>query len=333
MKPKILLVRFDHIGDWVLFHSLWSKVVELNPQFEFHLLVNSTQLKIAQAWGKNHYHSITTIPSSALSYRNPAFIAFYLQLLTRNFQWMIQTMASPNPEIFSIFRLPLPFTKKVSGYLGDIQKGFEYQRNFEHLKVLSQLLPLNIQADWQNFSPEKPQQNPKKYIIFAPGASSDFRKWDIKNYQTLSHQLSQHCPDLIPVVMGAASDNLPVVTERNYPTSWPPNTEFLIGKSWQLIKEYLQQSALVICNDSAIYHAAIYLNQPTVVISNGNHFGRFIPYPLHAHQKVAYCFPNSHFYNPSYFADLEKETEERSTYNIQDITVNQVLEKALSLNP
>ena len=85
----------------------------------------------------------------------------------------------------------------------------------------------------------------------------------------------------------------------------------------------LSQAKLVICHDSAPVHISAALNTPFICISNGNHFGRFKPYPSPKKDSHHYTFP----------ADIDMATSvqlkffyNRSTLDINTISVKKIIE-------
>lgn len=58
--------------------------------------------------------------------------------------------------------------------------------------------------------------------------------------------------------------------------------ESLAGSlGWKELVLRVSQARLVLCHDSMALHLALACSVPVVCISNGNHYGRFVPYPDH----------------------------------------------------
>jgi ADP-heptose:LPS heptosyltransferase len=107
----------------------------------------------------------------------------------------------------------------------------------------------------------------------------------------------------------------------------------MIGKSdlCQTIA-LIQGSLLVVSNDTSIAHIGAAADIPVVVISNGNHFGRFTEYPKELHPAVFYAYPPEIAGSRFSFEELVEKFKDGSSLNIQTIavdTVKNLVDKAL----
>jgi ADP-heptose:LPS heptosyltransferase len=90
------------------------------------------------------------------------------------------------------------------------------------------------------------------------------------------------------------------------------------------LPQLLSEASIAICNDSGTLHLAAALNTPSVCISNGNHYGRFTPYPNLGLRPLVFLYP------PSFLNQYQSEASRRmamafgSNYNINEITVSEV---------
>jgi ADP-heptose:LPS heptosyltransferase len=57
--------------------------------------------------------------------------------------------------------------------------------------------------------------------------------------------------------------------------------------------KYLEDAELLISNETSPVHIAAAVNTPVICISNGNHLGRFNPYPREIFQDAHYIYPGA----------------------------------------
>ena len=105
-----------------------------------------------------------------------------------------------------------------------------------------------------------------KYIVVLPDASSQFRKFPLKNWQKLLNLLPKN---LKLVQLGL----------NKFPLKHP-NFIDLTGKtSLEEAMSIVMNASLVIGNETGLTHLAYLSGVPTVCILGGGHFGRFLPWP------------------------------------------------------
>ena len=117
----------------------------------------------------------------------------------------------------------------------------------------------------------------KEFIVICPGASKPDRCWSAKKFSKLIDQLSDKYNFLI-FLCGSKNDLKQ--SEVIIKNSKSKKIKNFIGKTnlMQLI-EILRKSKFNIANDSAPIHISYALDIPSICISGGNNFGRFVPYP------------------------------------------------------
>ncbi len=105
-----------------------------------------------------------------------------------------------------------------------------------------------------------------KYVVVLPDASSQFRKFPLKNWQKLLNSLPKN---LKLVQLGL----------NKFPLKHP-NFIDLTGKtSIEEAMSIVMNASLVIGNETGLTHLAYLSGVPTVCILGGGHFGRFLPWP------------------------------------------------------
>ena len=160
-----------------------------------------------------------------------------------------------------------------------------------------------------------------EYITVFIGSDSMYRKWDIYKYiEVIDHILSS--TSLHVILCGAASeeDDARVIEQKLR------NKKFhnLVSQTSLIDMLYiLSNTKTLISNETGIAHMSIALDVYTLVISNGNHFGKFTPYPESYTKKYFSIYPFG--YNNLDFDKYKQQYYSGSTLNINTISSSDVL--------
>jgi len=174
---------------------------------------------------------------------------------------------------------------------------FEFYRNKDFFENLLNE-KIDLQKPFIKLEPKKLNfELPKSYAILFIGASAKFRKWDIQNFAKVGEFLKENYGYDI-VLCGAPSDK----------------------EDAKEFKKYAKYDYIDLVGKTSLVDLLY-------VIYNGNHFGRFIPYP----KEIA---PN---YYPIYHPEIEKNLDDYkklsnsygygSKLNINEISVEAVKNK------
>jgi ADP-heptose:LPS heptosyltransferase len=204
---------------------------------------------------------------------------------------------------------------------------FEFYRNkefFEKLmgKKLDIAKPYIKLPTNYTFNLELPQSN---YAVLFIGASANFRKWSIENFGEVAKWIKCNLGYEIVLCGGKEDIESAKIFEQVY-----NDTYFnLVGKTSLIdLLFVIKNSKMIISNETFFPHMAVALNSKNIfVIYNGNHFGRFIPYPREITEN----------YFPIYHPEIEKNFEHyeklsnmygyRSQLDINEITPQLVIRK------
>jgi ADP-heptose:LPS heptosyltransferase len=86
----------------------------------------------------------------------------------------------------------------------------------------------------------------------------------------------------------------------------------------------IQNAFIIISNDTGLAHIGAISNIPVVVVSNGNHYGRFTEYPKELGVKVLYAYPPQLINSKLSFSKLVQKYQYRSDLDINTIGVEMV---------
>lgn len=113
----------------------------------------------------------------------------------------------------------------------------------------------------------------EKEVIISPGAGAIFRKWPTARFVEVAQRI---------VLFGYSIVWMGSQEEKNWLESLAaqvPNSQVLAGGTPMAVQNKLRHANLFLGNDSGLFHAAVCQGVSAVCVSNGNHYGRFVPYP------------------------------------------------------
>jgi len=353
IKPKsIFLVRLDVIGDYVLFRNFIEvlKESEKYKDYKITLLGNSAWKSLSEELDAEYvddfiwidrnkfskdlvyrYKKLKEITACGYDVLSPVYSREFF------FEDAIVKLVHANEKIGSIgdtsnIRV---WQKNISdGYYTKLvpAKGeliFEFSRNKEFFEIFLHVR-LDIKKPHINLKPKKlPFKLPQKYAILFIGASSSFRKWNIERFARVGEYLKERYSYEI-VLCGAPSDSKEALKFGEY---FKDEYIDLVGKTSLVdLLHVIYNGNIIIANETSAPHFAVALEMANIfVISNGNHYGRFTPYPKDVSE-------NYHvIYHPKIEKDLDDYKKLSNSYgfgsdlNIDDITKGMVIAKINSI--
>ncbi len=174
-----------------------------------------------------------------------------------------------NPTLYAIankwYDILIPAEKGVK---------MELQRNAEFIRACVNptfkanlpILPFDIE--------ETSDLTPKHYVVFALGASTIRRTWNVEKFARIAKHLSQR---FAIVCCGTQSES---VLCQQLKDILPQ--ENIINKCGQTslmeLFSLIKNAQFILTNDTSTSHIAVATQTPSVVILGGGHFGQFQPY-------------------------------------------------------
>ncbi len=320
IRPKtLLLMKLDTIGDYVLFRNFLKPLREFYAGYEITLLCNKDFLEVIDAYDRPYIDHLILLDTSKwgswkrfpLFYRlktiyalnqksyevvlNPVFHRstyrddFLVSLINAQHkmghlgfeqvnQWLVNT---PSPGL-----LDHVYTRLLNN---SSEVLFEFERNRE---FFSQLVQKPLADIILELAPPPPlsakagfAQPTQDYGVFFLGAGNPKRKWALDSWAVLAQKIA---PAFQIVLCGSPSETLDGLQLAQK----IPNALNLAGKTSLVeLLAVLCQARFIVSNETAIPHFCVALGLgPIFVISNGNTFKRFAPYPksMHANHHVIY---------------------------------------------
>ncbi len=355
-KPRssknILLVRLDAIGDYILFRN-FIEILKKEPkysEYKITLIGNITWKELAETLDKeyisefiwidtrkfrrNIIYRYKTLRTVCSTYYDIVIHPTYSRTYDAD---IIVKMSNASEKIGSIgdlsniSRWQKRITDKYYTKLIPAQRNimFEFYRNkefFENLigKKLDIAKPYIKLPTNYTFNLELPQSS---YAVLFISASANFKKWNIENFGEVAKWIKCNLGYEIVLCGGKEDMESTKVFERVY-----NDTYFnLVGKTSLIdLLFVIKNSKMIISNETFFPHMAVALNAKNIfVIYNGNHFGRFIPYPREITESY---FP---IYHPEIEKDLINYEKLSNMYgygsqlDINEITPQQVIKRII----
>lgn len=154
---------------------------------------------------------------------------------------------------------------------------FEFYRNKEFFEKLLKK-NIDISKPILNFTSVKLNLPfTKDYIVIVPGAQQKLRRWSEKKFASLiKFLLSDYQYDI--VLVGAVAEK--EISKRILEEIQSERVHDFCGKTTlPELGKIISMAKLLISNETSSVHFAAAVNTHFICISNGNHFGRFHPYP------------------------------------------------------
>jgi ADP-heptose:LPS heptosyltransferase len=296
-KGRVALVRVDAIGDFVIWLHSANRYRSLFPDRKIVLIGNSLWSQLAESF--SYWDEVWGIDFRL--YKKNLFYRWRMlrEISKAGFEIAIQPAYSRNPlNGDSIIRATC--AKRRIGSAGDLSNITEKKRRTTD-KWYTSLVPascrditeLERNAEFINhltgdaiepklISFPILKENIDKfsitteYVIIFPGASWHGRQWPADRFAKLIRNIKGEF-SLYPVLCGSSAEwdlcqdiiNKSEVTCLN-----------VAGKT-SLIEliELTRKAKFVVGNETSIIHIATAVGVPSICITGGGHYGRFVPYP------------------------------------------------------
>jgi ADP-heptose:LPS heptosyltransferase len=316
---KVLIVRIDSIGDFVIFTSTLKYLREKYKGALITLICNRHVARLAE--------TSPYIDQVVIFYRgkyrfNPVYRLYYLiSLIKQRFDLSLHPVYSREP--FGDELAVCASRERRITFVGDDSNIDNRQRlknnklytsmvSSEHDKEIDKYLDFLAELDIKPGKPLKPElwleekdrQGAReilikqgvdlckdKFCLLFPGAQLEIKTWPSVRYSQLGDLLYEK--HKIKVVIGGGQAEKRTAREIASRMTYSPYD--IAGQTGlREIAAILEYAAAYIGNDTGILHVAAAMGTPTVCIMGGGHFGRFFPCGDENNNKVVYnrldCF-------------------------------------------
>ncbi len=346
-EKTLLLVRLDAIGDYVLFRN-FIKVLKESERFRtyrFTLCGNVVWRDLSENYDKDYIDDFIWVDrakfySKHLLYRfrtlrhvgARGFETAIHSVYSRDFFWgdAIVRASQARERIGSAGDLgnmvrwqkncsDRYYTKLIASSRINM---FEFSRNKEFIQNLLGTA-IDMAKPYVAVRPGKTEHfSGSAPVVLFPGAGKEFRRWSAKNFAEIADYLDGKYKG--PILIAGGSNDRPLA-ERIISLAKSKRLKDVTGQfSLSDLLDVLSKSSLLISNETGAVHLAVLAGIKVLCISNGNHFGRFNPYPEEISDKVLYIYPKPIMDKLPDFDCLKEQYRFASPLNINDIGVQDV---------
>lgn len=296
-QPLVLLVRVDHIGDFIL----WLP----------------SALRLAGDYRRRGYRVVVVVSADCadLARRVEAFdavleldrAAFRLNPLYRTaLLWKIWRQGAEEALHPTFSRVPTlgdaiiraSGAARRVGWSGDIGNATRFERRLGSSAYTTLFanppderaelrlnegflvrLGLPLLPFTQLPLPRRPVEGvslPSRYAVLFPSARGELRRWPERRFADLATLLHRET-GVVCVLCGGAGDR--PTAQRILTESGVPMIDLTGRTTLDQLAEVIAGSAVVVSNETSAVHLAAVLAVACVSITGGGHFGRFVPYP------------------------------------------------------
>jgi ADP-heptose:LPS heptosyltransferase len=297
---RLLLVRLDAIGDYVLFRNFLEALRTAGPyrDHSITLVGNEAWRALAERLDADWIDAFIWVDRRRMMRDARYRVRKLREIAAQDFELVVHPTFSREFFFGDWICRVARATRKIgsAGNLGNLapwQKAiadrwytrlldaaegtkFEYLRNEEFFAALLGAAGHSPGLRIRATGLESKLPVPAPVFILCPGASVGWKKWPADSFGKLAHRIREAYGAGI-VLLGGPGD---AADAQAVLANGPPGILDLTGRTSLVdLVAAMSGCACVVANDSAPAHIAAALGVPAVVVTNGNHLGRFFPYP------------------------------------------------------
>ncbi len=313
LPSTFLIIRLDAIGDYVLFRNFLEVVrnSERFGKYNITLCGNIIWRDLAEKLDSEFVDTFIWIDrrkfSNSFFYRYKILKSIYIM----GFETAVDTTYS-REILFGDSIIRASSAKLRIGSSGALDKHAKWKRNLLTDKYYTKLInttkdnifefyrnkeffeklldkPLQLTKPGIETDKIKYKSPTEKYVVIVPGAAIENRRWDVNNFGMLSSYIIRQFGFDI-VLTGSESERAICGNLRKIING---ENVFNVCSAISLpeLVKLIANAEFLISNETGPVHIAVAVSTPFICISNGNHFGRFSPYPREVFDKGLYVYP------------------------------------------
>ena len=362
-KPKyidaIAIIRVDAIGDYLLFRNFLEEIKNHYSNSKITLIGNYSYMNLAINLDSQYFDNAFWIDRKKFA-KNLIYRIYFLRKI-KTFKYGLCINPIYSRDSISDFIAKNIYANEKIAFSGDIHISnqstkiytkliegnkniiFEFYRNKEFFcKIFKKELNTKLHIDKTKLPRIEYLKNkfnlPQNYNVLFIGASSDYRKWSIENFAEVGAYLINSCNESVIICGGKEDSNNAYKLENLIYANLDSNLQNkiksnnlkilnLVGKSSLMeLGSIVYNGNLLISNETSCVHLGSILDTTIIiVVSNGNHLGRFIPYPKEIRDKYYPVFHPFIENNIDKYRELSNQFAYKSTLNINEIDASKII--------
>lgn len=328
--PKTLLViRLDSIGDFILVQNFFSffRTYPVYKEYKITLCGNLIWKDLAEYLNENTFDSFIWINRKKFKWNFVYKYRIMNQIYKAGYETVIETTftreilygdtivkaskakqrigSTGSPDSYLKWKRKIFSDDYYTKLITQSDKNlFEFYRNKEFFEKLLQS-KIEITKPSMNFDKVEyklPVEN--EFIVVVPGAQEKARRWSEENFkEIIKHLLKNYHYSIL--VAGSASEQSTI--QKILRGIESARVVDVSGKTTlSQFGKIISEAKFLISNETSAVHFAAAVNTPFVCISNGQRFGRFMPYPEEMKIDGTYIFPpkmEEHYFDKEYLIE------------------------------
>ena len=344
-KKELLFLKLDAIGDYVLFRN-FIEVVKTDIQYKDYNITfcgNIVCKSLAETLDSEFVEKFIWIDRKKFAFNFKYRYLKLKEIASKGYEIIIQPTYSRDYFYEDLIVSLVSAEKKIGieSNLSNMTSGgrrkgnryyteliqtskdtiFEFNR---YKEFFEKFLHRKIELSCTSIDPKSPRSSlklPAKFLILFIGASKEFRKWPIGHFAELGKYLLHKYDGDIVICGGPGDIAESAVLEQELKNSRVVN---LVGKTRLAdLIPIISSSDLMVSNETSAPHMAVALSVPVIVLSNGNNFGRFTPYPSEITKNYVPVYHPE--INQGDFQEMVGKFAEGSNLKISEIKVEDVI--------
>jgi len=357
-EKSMLIIRLDSIGDYILVHNFFN-LIRSDPYYKDYYITlcgNVIWKDLASYCNEKVFNDFIWLDKNKFKWNIPYKYSILKKIYQAGFEIAVETAFS-REILFGDTIIKASKAKERIGSVGSPENNTGWKRKLfsddYYTKLITQS-PENLFEFYRNkeffekllkrhLDINKPQMNfdavqinytlSEEFIVIVPGAQEKARRWSEKNFAELIKWIIANYEFEI-LLAGSLSEK--VIIKRILGEVKSEKVSDISGKT--TLTEFgkiISKAKLLISNETSAVHFAAAVNTPFICISNGQRFGRFMPYPAEMNTRNIYFYPDYIEQNINDYHKLASDVSYHSKLDINEISIEKIIkavEKFLEKN-
>lgn len=353
IKDSMIILRSDAIGDYLLFRNFLKEIRDVYPKYNITLIGNIAWKQLAIHFDKEIIDNFIFFNPKKLT-KNPLYATQFLRTLKNNkYDIFINAVHSRDAINFLLSKyINASLCIAPQGdYINTTQNAkakndriytkiypskkeilFEFYRNMEFFQnFLNKKLETKLELDSTNLAFKYIQDKFKlqtPYSVLFIGASTSFRKWNIESFGEVGIHLIKKYQQNIVICGGIDDKENANILQKIIESKESSKQIYNLAGATSLLElaRIVYNGNHLISNETSCAHlGAILYTTNVFVVYNGNHLGRFIPYPKGLRDKYYPVFHHFIKNNFDKYEELSNAYAYKSTLDINEITAQDAI--------
>jgi glycosyltransferase involved in cell wall biosynthesis/ADP-heptose:LPS heptosyltransferase len=292
-EKKLLVIRLDDIGDYLLFRNFLGayKASEKWKGYSVHLLANQAWKELFEAFDRDQVDEVQFVDKKKYLAEEDYRLGIWEGLNEKGFDAVICPSCTRPLLLDDLCALATGAASRIGSQntfrhhswnsLSDSLYTSLYQPEdpFIHEFLFNRFFAnwscdLNYQIDYPDLPFQEKRLVDGEYILCFIGAATNSRRWPAPNWIDFIHLVKQRHPEWKLVISGGAAEES-MGAEICQATG---ALQFAGRVSMLETVNLLSNSLAVVSNNTMAAHLSASLHKPTVIVTNGDNYLRFTEY-------------------------------------------------------